>query len=249
MRVEELKDFAKCSVFHHFRHQVGHKFPKWYSYNERFDQAMAQMGYYIWHQVEDGRYPTGHLMKQAWGRAWAPGRTKEEVMFYISSWRDEAKKMERRGLRYALNMQEKFKENPGTPVLIGRDYDVAFGRTQTLQGKIDLVREIDGELQLVMFSTDPRPQTHFLKNDYAVTAAAWAAQKILTVPVTRIAIYHMPTSTLLETDRDERDYKALLRSVKTVGEAIAAKHLLPVLNQSCVGCPYLNPCGRKEWLP
>lgn len=248
MRIEVVKDFARCSVFHHFRHEAEAKVPKAIGTRERFETAMGQVASYLWHQVQNGQYPTQHLVKKAWGRIWAPGRTREELLFYVSSWRDEQKKLEKRGLRYALALREHFNGDPGCPVLIDRAYDVPFGKGRSLQGRIDLVREVEGVVELIMYSVSDKPLSHFVRNDVSLTGAAWATKKILGRAPDRLVLFHLPTCEEHFTTRTEDDYKALHRMVRTIENAIADKQRIPALNTNCIGCPYLTPCERKEWL-
>lgn len=247
MKVSVLEDFARCSVFYRFRHELGARIPKQAGIIEKWDSAMHQIAAYIFHQTQNGRYPSQYLVKQAWGRIWALGRTKEEILFYVTSWRDEAKKRQRKGLDYALRLQEFYKPNPGRPILVDYKYKVPFGKRE-LEGTIDLVREVDGVLELVDFRTDDRLITHFIRNDYAITAASWAVRQLLGRVPDRMVLHHLPTSQLIETTRTDEDYKALYRTMQAVERAIEGQLWIPVLNAACVTCPYLGPCERKEWM-
>lgn len=246
MDINVIRDFARCSIYYHFRHETQMKTAKVVGIREEFEFAMNQICNYIWLQTQNGCYPNGHRLKQAWGRIWAGQPTKEQIMFYVTSWRDERRKLLQRGLIYALRFHEYYRPNPGKPILIGRSYSVPFGKT-TLEGRIDLVREVDGKLEMVMYNLENKPLQHFIQNDLAVTGAAWATHHILNRVPDRLVVHHLPTGNIYETSRSKVDYEALHRTVTAVENAIAAKQRIPALTSVCIGCPYLGACERKEW--
>lgn len=247
MHINQIRDFARCSIYYHFRYETQARRAKVVGIREEFEYAMTQVCSYIWLQTQNGQYPTPHRLKQAWGRIWAGQPTKEQILFYVTSWRDERKKLLQKGLEYGLKFLEYYKPNPGRPLLINRPYDVPFGKTR-LQGSIDLVREVDGKLEMVMYNLENKPLQHFVKNDLVVTAAAWATRHILNRIPDRLIVHHLPTGDTFPTTRDEIDFTALQRTVANVEAAIASHQRIPALTSVCIGCPYLTACERKDWL-
>jgi CRISPR/Cas system-associated exonuclease Cas4 (RecB family) len=249
--VKDLIEFLECPLRHKFRKEgaepnrtlKGMGFHSGTPVYEEFDAAIHKIAHYVFQIYSNGRWPSTKTLAQKWGSIWVKERSIDEN----TSWRNERLANERRGFRWILKMAEKFRDRPGTPLLIGKDYIVKIGNHE-LCGTIDLVRELDGEIEIVIFSTDDRARVLHSAVDLRATAASYAFRKLTGVPESRIIFYGFQTAKMIETKRDERDFKALETTLDNVEKALASGIVYPVLNYKCYECPFEKHCMKKEWL-
>jgi CRISPR/Cas system-associated exonuclease Cas4 (RecB family) len=209
------------------------------------------VAYGLFHQIADGRYPNIHYMKKRWGDTWNNNRTKEDVLFDTNSWRNDHRKLERKGTTALLALHKDFKNNPGTPILIGKEYKVQIGKHQ-VTGVIDLVREITGPedkpiIEILDFKSDDRPTNLHVKGDIEVTAASMAFRKLFNYKENQITYHGILSGQQQTAVRTPKDYQLLEMAVDNVARAIEQEIFYPVLNHKCNECPFQKHCEKKEW--
>lgn len=258
LTIQQLVDYQKCPTLFKFRWQEGidtrvseRNVPNKWHMAEDYDRALHHVLYGLFHEIADGKYPNAYYIKKRWGLAWSKGRPKEEILFDTGSWRNEHRRLERKGLKALLDLHSYFKNSPGTPILIGKEYHIQIGN-HTLTGVIDLVREVLDEngkpiIEIVDFKTDDRPTILHVKGDMEVTAASMAFQKLFNYKENRITYLGLMTKKEQYTKRTEKDYELLNMAVDNIVRAINAHIYYPVLNDRCYECPFQKHCEKKEW--
>lgn len=259
LHIQQLIDYQKCPTLYKFRWVDGidtkyteqRQMPNKWHMHEDFDRALHQVAYGFFHEVADGRIPNEYYMKKRWGYAWSKGRSKEDILFDTGSWRNEHRKLERRGLNALLRLHSHFKNNPGTPILIGKEYLIQIGK-HTLSGVIDLVREVNDEegkpiIEIVDFKSDDRPTILHVKGDMGVTAASLAFRKLFNYKENRITYHGIISGKEQYTVRDDKDSQLLEGAVNNIVKGIENNIFYPVLNDRCFECPFQKHCEKKEW--
>lgn len=258
LTIQQLIDYQKCPTLYKFRwdEQVDvsvskRKNPNKWHLMEEYDKALHQVLYGLFHEIADGKYPSAFNMKKRWGYAWSNGRPKEDILFDTGSWRNEHRRLERKGLNALLDLHSHFQNTPGTPILIGKEYRIQIGK-HTLSGVIDLVREVLDEngkpiIEIVDFKADDRPTILHVKGDMEVTAASMAFHQLFNYKEQRITYYGIMSKKKQHTKRSERDYKLLEMAVDNIARSIEAEVYYPVLNDRCYECPFQKHCEKKEW--
>lgn len=258
LRIKEVLDYIKCPQRHTFQWQQGIDVSvglkgspnRWYVV-EYYDHAIHQVIYSMLHQYADDRYPSPHYMKQRWGATWNKGRTKEDILNYTKSWRDEIRKREKMGLKALLELHSDFQNDAGTPILIGKEYTVPIG-AHTLVGTLELVRETKNEegksiLEIVDFKTEDKTMNLHIKGDLEVTAASYAFRHLFGHTEDRVSYHGLQSRTQQHTKRDEKDFELLAHVVDNVARAIESGIHYPVLNSRCYECPFQKVCEKREW--
>ncbi|MNQ36616.1 PD-(D/E)XK nuclease superfamily protein [compost metagenome] len=255
LSIEQVIDYQRCPLLYKFRHIDDvdvrlnggpYRTPNQKYVAEYFDYAMHNVVYGIFHQFADGRYPNAYYVKKRWGQLWNAGRTKEDIIIDTGSWRNDLRKREKQGLDSLLSVHSDFQSNPGTPILIGKGYSIPVGNHE-LVGTIEMVREVDGIIELMDFKTDDRPIALHVKGDMAVTAASLAFRKLFGYKEERIAYYGLLSRKTQYTQRDKRDFALLERTVDNVARGIESGIIYPVMNSRCQECPFQKHCEKREW--
>lgn len=258
LRIKEIIDYLKCPQRHRFQWQEGMDVsvglrgsPNRWHVVEYYEHAMHQVIYSIFHQYADERYPSPHYVKQRWGSVWNKGRTKEDLISYTKSWRDEIRKREKQGLNALLALHSDFQNGAGTPILIGKEYQIPVGN-HTLIGTLELVREVIDEegksiIEIVDFKTDDKVTSLHIKGDLEVTAASYAFRHLFGHKENRIMYHGIQSRAQQYTQRDERDFELLAHVVENVARSIEADIHYPVLNSRCYECPFQKVCEKREW--
>lgn len=227
------------------------KIPNKWHMAEQYDVALHHVLYGIFHHLSDGSYPSAHYVKKRWGAVWNKGRSKDQVVFDTGSWRNEHRKRERKGLNLLLEAHKYFSNSPGTPILIGKEYQIPVGN-HSLIGTIDLVREVKDDndnliIDLVDFKVDEKSTILHVKGDIDVTAASMAFNKLFGYKERNITYHGVVSGTQTHTKRDKQDYQLLEHTVNNVATAIENNIYYPVLNHKCAECPFQKHCEKKEW--
>lgn len=251
INIRALTEYLQCPLQYKLRY-VNKLVPqKRYIVYDAFEQAMHQLFYYLFYQVQNNYYPSSYHLKRAWGRIWCPGRSREEIIGYLYS---NAKKItynpklkERQGLELGLLMLEHYKKKPGTPILIGKAYTIPFGR-HTLCGIIELVREIDGQLEIADVRTSAKrmPVVH-IKHDIELTAASYATRYLLREKEDRVVYYYLDGNKQFTNTRDTKDYKNLHNILDRTEQALKKNLFWPSMNDTCSVCSFRLHCSKKEW--
>lgn len=258
LSTREIADYLHCPLKYKFRwvDEVDvsiseRKVPNKWHMNEQFDNALHHVVYGIFHQLGDGQYPNAHYIKKRWGIMWSKDRRKEQIIFDSGSWRNEHRKLERKGLNALLALHKDFSNGPGTPILIGKGYSIKVGAHE-VTGTIDLVREIHNEenkplIEIMDFKSDDRPTNLHVKGDIEVTAASLAFQKLFGYKEQQITYYGVLSKKQVHTSRNKEDYRLLEHAVDNVARGIQGEIYFPVLNHKCNECPFQKHCEKKEW--
>lgn len=251
INIRALADYLQCPLMYRFKY-VDKLIPqrKFIVY-EAFDQAIHQLFYYLFNQVQNKWYPSEYHMKMAWGRIWCPDRSREQIISHLYS---NAHKVsynprlkERHGLDMGLNMREYYKDSPGTPILVGYAYSVPIGR-HTVEGILELVREINGQLEITDAKVSLRKvPPSLIRHDVELTAASYALRYLMKAREDRVVYYYLEGNKQLPGKRDTEDYKNLAGILSRVEVALGKKLFWPSMNDMCGVCSYRQYCARKEW--
>ena len=251
INIRALSDFLQCPLIYKFKYidkLVPHR---QYLIYEAFEQAMHQLFYYLFYQVQNSYYPSSYHLKQAWGRIWCPNRSREQIIGHLYS---NAQKIsysprakERQGLELGLAMKDYYKNKSGTPILIGKAYTVPIGR-HTVFGIIELVREIDQQLEIIDARTSMRriPVAH-LKHDIEITAASFATRYLLRTKEARVIGYYIEGNKQIITTRGQEDYEVLNKILSRVEKAIKQGLWWPSMSESCSICSFRPQCAKGNW--
>lgn len=259
LSLQEIVDYQKCPMLYKFRWVDGidvsvsekRKVPNRLHIIEEFDKALHHVVYGIFNQLGDGAWPSAYYVKKRWGKVWNQNRKKEDVLFDTGSWRNEHRKRERQGLNALLALHKDFSNGPGTPILIGKGYEIKVGN-HMVSGVMDLVRETYDEsdkpiIEIMDFKTDDRQSSLHVKGDMEVTAASLAFRNLFGYTEQRITYYGTLSKKQVHTARTKKDYRLLEIAVDNVAKGIENNIYYPVLNSKCFECPFQKHCEKKEW--
>lgn len=268
---EALMDYLACPVKHRYRHilktdpllyksESGEVEVDERMLEEVFEKQMHQLCYHLFHYVQDEKYPSEYILRQKWGSAWAKGRKVDDLMHRQKRIRknetNHHKYMEEAGIRAIEGIHKKFKDAHGIPLLIGMRMDVKVGKHK-VNAVIDLVRELNGKLELMEFNSGmntrlrtslrSRPVNLHIEHDIATTLAALAFEQFSKAALDRIVYYDFISNREFETSRGKQDYQNLEQLLNQVEKAMEAEICYPVLNEQCLSCPFQLECTKGTW--
>ncbi|ABS83748.1 RecB [Bacillus phage 0305phi8-36] len=259
IHIDQVIDYVSCPALYKFRNvdkleppQPKKGRPTKNSIVELYDEALHKAVAYIFNSVQDGRYPSLTNMKNRWGKLWiAPRAKQEDIKFKQVSWRDTHELKRKQGWDKIEKLWLHYKEDPGSPIMVNYPYTVQIGK-HTLEGTIDLVRVAKKEngrehIEMVEFITDERnaPFLH-TRRDWRVTAASYAFRKIMKANEEKIVYHGIISGKLLDTTRDEQDYKQLEHLLDAIEHMQTHEIYYPVFNERCNSCSYQKYC-EKGW--
>ncbi|WP_422661688.1 PD-(D/E)XK nuclease family protein (plasmid) [Paenibacillus sp. EC2-1] len=258
--VDEVLDFVACSALHQFRYidiidvskTAKLKRANRQSIIEQYDKALHKAASFLFHSMQQGVYPGLHHLSKRWGYLWVQPRSEQEdVRFREASWRDTHEQKRKEGWIKLSKLWEHYRDQSFTPIMIDYQYTLPIGR-HTLTGVIDLVRVVRGgngreHIELVEFLQDDKsaPFLH-AKRDWRVTAAAYAFRKLMNVTEEKIVYHGLISGKLIQTSRQEDDFKQLERLLDSIENMRKIGVSIPVFNERCLTCTYQKHC-EKGW--
>ncbi len=256
VNINSLVQYLRCPLSYKFRYLDRIKPEKRYIVYNAYEQALKQMAYHIFYLVQNGTYPSNRDLKITWGRIWAPNLNKQTITSMVTQRKGRKNSnimmvKEFQGLDAVLKMGEKFRKNPGYPILIAKSFIVDIGHHQ-IQGTIDLLREVNNNLQLVDFRyTYRRNEYHarklFIKNDVQLTLASLAVQQLLNAKEYHVACYLTPYEEMLYNRRNQQDYENLEKLLDKLEIALRNNIYYPVVSDSCIYCSFKKHCHKTKW--
>lgn len=265
----ELQDYLTCPVRHRYRHILkldplrggsDKSLIDERSMEELFDKQMHLICYHLFNYVQDDKYPSEYILRQKWGNAWAKGRTVDELMKRQKRVKSEEplheKRLEGHGVVAIGKLREKFKDDPGIPLLVGSRVTVKVGAHE-VETVIDLVREKDGKIELMEFNSGMntrlklgltnRPINLHVHHDIAMTLAALALEQLTGEKAERFTYYDFVSNREFNTKRSQKDYENLEKIIDQVARAMEAEICYPVMNDQCLVCPFQDECRKGSW--
>jgi len=249
--IKELNTYMQCPLMWKLKYKDNLIPQKRFMVHEVFNQAIHQLFYYLFNQVQNNYYPSGYHVKQAWGRIWCPGRSMQQILSHLYSNGNKItynpRFKERQGLDIGLRLREQYKEKPGVPILVGQTYTVPLGR-HTVSGLIELVRIVDEEVELIdVRMSKRRAEQTQLKHDVELTAASFALRYLLKTKESYVQYLYLDTGAIYKSTRGTEDYKRLVKILDNFEKAIKHELIVPNLGGQCHTCSYRLHCLRKQW--
>jgi hypothetical protein len=246
LNVRELLDYCRCPMYYKLKH-IDKRLPtKQLAILDQFSREIKKMVYYYYNMIQDGRVPTPAQMSRKWGQIWTKKRLKQEIVFAIRAQKDMKRNMETRGIEVVLSLLDYFAECPGYPIAVGYEYKIPFFE-DTLEGTIDLIREVDGKIETLIIGTDIGHWSKWGLNPIEPWTTAYAVKHILAVPTDRLAILNIIYLKEQEVTFTEADFQSAHHYLRTIKSGIDSKIFFPTLNRNCMGCGYQYVCKRQSW--
>lgn len=258
--VDEIIDFVTCSALHRFRYvdkidvSTTHKLKRVNreSLIEQYDKALHKAASFLFHSMQEGKYPGKHHLSKRWGYLWVQPRSdQEDIRFKETSWRDTHDRKRVEGWKKLLLLWDHYRAADFTPIMVDYRYNVPIGN-HIIEGTIDLVRIAKNEngreyIELVEFVYDDKssPFLH-VKRDWRVTSAAYAFRKLMNVTEEKIVYHGLISGKLVQTSRQEDDFYHLEKLIDTIESLRKMNVSIPVFNERCLTCPYQKHC-EKGW--
>lgn len=257
--IDEVMDYIACPMLYKYRYVLKMEPPQpkrgraqKNSVIEVYEKALKKMAHYIFNSIQDGRYPTIANMAKAWGNVWIkPRASMQKIEYAETSWRDTHQIKERQGWNHTRAMQEFFKDNHGSPIMVNYKYDVEIGNHR-ITGSIDLVETVKNkkggeDIILTHFLVDEKRIPNInIRRDWTVTAASYAFEKLIKVRESKIVYHGIVSGKHHNTVRDEDDYKQLEFLIDTIAKTIEMDLFYPRINERCYSCPFQKTC-EKGW--
>lgn len=235
------------------------------SLEENFDTEIHKIAYHIFNYIQDNKYPSEYLLRQKWGKSWCRNKTVEDLMqeSFSSGKYDRVpdsnpmKRLEKQGVRAIEHLHPHFKENPGTPIMVGKRMDVQVGQ-HVVSVTLDLIRmvEVEGQeiLELIDFKTGIKTKSHWdikpmnlhINHDIEMTAASMGFRQLTGESEDRIIYYDIINNREYRTVRNDTHYKTLENILDHVEKALAANIFYPVMNDRCHECPFQVHCNKRN---
>lgn len=264
--IEEVIDYLDCPAKYDFRHnrRIDRRMNGYvretanqFTMEENFDREFHKIAYHIFNYIQDEKYPSEYLLRKKWGDIWCEGKEIEDLLYEPigPSTRNHAKRLERHGVNAISLIHPKFKKEPGIPMLVGKRAKVKVGR-HTLGVLIDLVREVDGEIEIMDFKTGiqmkKKSDIHSLnlhvEHDLSVTAASLAFRQMTGMVEDKITYYDYINDREIGTRRGDRDFQILEHILNKMQAAMELQIYYPVMGERCYKCPFQKDCRDSVWM-
>lgn len=271
--IEALKDFLECPRKYYYRHI---KKEEWLFLNggeknnpkgleEKFEQDLHKVFYYLFHSIQDNKYPSIYLLRKRWGTLWCKEKTIEDVLLNTSKHvlmrrkevEADVEKLELLGVDAIDKMHQFFDKKHGVPLLVGKRVNVKIGHHE-VDTIIDLVRETekDGKkiIEVMDFRSDiklrqyahQRPLDLHIDHDIGLTLASLGFYQLTHVEPKNLTYYLVLRNGTYSTQRTKHQYQELYQILNMVEKAIQNEIYYPVYHAHCYDCPFSHLCQKGK---
>ncbi|SFJ65241.1 PD-(D/E)XK nuclease superfamily protein [Paenibacillus sp. UNC496MF] len=239
--VEQLYDFKACPLRYKFI-EID-KMPVKLSQNDGLREAIKTTISYFYLNLHQGKLVSMEDLKAKFGSIWYDKNKIYDIQF-------DDKQAQRKKELAAIEMlaifhrQQKF--NPDKVIAVNVDFRVPIGDDFFVRGNIPVIRETTRGLEIANFKTSPqRPDDFWQRTDMDLTLQAIGFHSMFKKEPDSICLQHLKTGVPYYTERRQKDYQRLYKSVRMMKKTIDEEWFYPRESYHCDSCPAKSFC--MEW--
>lgn len=242
IKYNTLMDYIKCPAYYKFKH-VNKLTPEGIMGREYIWETLLKTVYYFYNTIKDeNRIPKETEIKEYWAELYV--EKEDELLFKDTS-------LKRNQLDSAHEFLKKFyikhQYNPGIPVGVDVRYSIRIGNHEIEDGYIQLIRVMDGKVQIVYFDNGTYfPDDFRIKNDMRFTLMAYAYRHIFKEKENEFLYTHIRKGREMNVYRKQSDFNKLIRMLDNIGNAIENNLYWQKINHLCKSCPYSEACTNWD---
>lgn len=157
--------------------------------------------------------------------------------------------MEQKLIKGVLEMVGRDRAKEATVVAVSKKYRVKISDTLYLTGEIPVVRDVEGQIELVWVKTSFSDASEFYYlTDMGLTFLQLAWNSVKKQPAQRVVVFDAVSGKERAVIRSREDYKRLVEIAKMTEAMIRQNLIMPREQKGCNSCPKRMLCAQwKGW--
>lgn len=247
--IKEVIDYCQCPMLYKLKYCSPELKTKYINILEKYDHDIHKTIYSFFASIQENRSTSIGVLTHIWGKLWIGNKSMHDIIYAdTTSWRDTQNERRKKGISTILNIFNMYKNSPGLPLVINKQYKVPITKSINLTGTWEIIRETQSDNTKVIEIIDYRVDDKFhnkinLHHDLEMSAASYAFREIFITNEDRIIYYGLEKNKIQHTSRDKDDYEILKHTVKCVATAIHNKLFYACPDSRCYSCSYKGVCN------
>lgn len=207
-----------------------------------------------WYHMKrmDEEFPSFETVKRKFGEMLYGGRYgKKEILKSqrIEGERGNVVNMEQKLIKGVLEMVARENNKPSHIVSVSKRYRVKVSDTLYITGEIPVVRDRDGQIELVWVKTSFAETNEFYyRTDMGLTFLQLAWNSVQKRPAQRVVVFDAVSGKERAVVRGREDYQRLVEVAKMTEAMIRQNLIMPREQRGCNTCPKRALCAQwKGW--
>lgn len=246
--IKDVLNYCYCPMYYKFRHQDKYK-DKVILTTEKFDKDIHEAIYNYLSLMQLGYKVDLKILNKKFITKWLGKNKKIDDILYVepNNIKDIYERKRRNALVSLRELNKFFLKYPFYPMIVNKKYKVPIAKNLYLTGNLELVREINGLIELICFKTDDRHNNNkvYVDKDIEITAGVYAYEQITGNKVDMITFYGLERNKITATTRNAEDFKMLKKIIVNVYACIKNNIIYPCSNINCINCIYNKICVKE----
>jgi len=246
--IKEVLDYCYCPMLYKFNNENADFKNKNINLREKYNKDIHSCAYAFFALIQNEDVVSLSGIKRTWGTLWIGDKSATDIVYAAPLiLKDSESGLRKKGIATVINIYNKFKDNPGLPIMINKKYIIDIGDGLRLTGSFEIVREVEvnGEkiIELIDFKTEDKTRnTTYVNNDLEITSSSLAYETLFEEKLDRVIFYGLDKNKMVVTKRNEEDYNMLKHTVKMVSICIKNNIFYVAPGTKCFDCIYKKKC-------
>ena len=251
LTIKQVVDYCHCPMYYKFKYEHPDLKTETINVLEKYDSDIHKTVYSFFGSIQNFEEPSLGALKRAFGKLWIGNRSAGQMLYSEpTSWRDTHNERRKRGINTLVGIYDNFKDNPGFPVVVNKEYQIQIHEDLTLTGTWEVIREVEikgtKEIQIIDFKVQDKIHNRIhVDKDLEISAASLAFQEAFEMKEDRILYYGLEKNKVHNTSRGERDHEVLKHTVTSVAKAIDQRLFYAAPGDKCYSCMYKGVCSNS----
>lgn len=211
--------------------------------DDKYNDTVKSTIFSYFYKIQNKENATYSSLKRIFGNLWIGEKSVDEIIFKEpTSWRDKEDFYRKRGIKAFYKFHESFKNDIKYPILINHDYEVKINKNLTIKGTIDLIREDNGDLELLDIRTgDTVSENSYINKNLRIISSCYAFEKLFDIKLKKVYSYGFDKNSLTIISKNN-DYAEFEKAIINIAKCIYNNLIYVSPGSHCIKCAYKNKC-------
>lgn len=219
---------------------------------EKLAETAKEMIQWYYMRRMDGLHPSFDEVKRKFGEMLYGGKMKASEILRsqrVKPERGDIVNMEQKLIKGILEMTARDRKHSPEIVSVSKRYRVKVSDTLYITGEIPVVRDIDGQIELVWVKTSFGDASEFYyMTDMGLTFLQLAWNSVKKQPAQRVVVFDAVSGKERPVSRSREDYRRLIEIAKMTEAMMRQNLIMPREQKGCNSCPKRTLCAQwRGW--
>lgn len=241
--IKDIVDYAYCPYYY----KLNKENKDISTVIELYDNVMHKSIYAYLTSIQNNSVPSLNTLYSSFGTQWI-GKNKniEDILFTEpSSWRDRKNIKRKQGFDALYHFHHRMSKHEFIPIFINKKYSFNLTSNITIEGNLELVRDINGLIEIIDFKTNDRDINEvYVESSLELTAMDYALKNLFNITANSLVVYNVEKNRAYLTRRDDSSFKEFKSNVINICKGIHNNIFYKSYSNDCNSCKFKSKCKQ-----